>query len=138
MSTSAEPWQPILDALTTLRTGWPSSDWTWDHRLKCAVSSFAADLVPAASASLNAIVAADWTSSTLPTATDDIRALADRCGGLRPGQRLLTGTAVAGLLPYALWWPWGDGSMISVRLGIANSDRPKELFPQLRAVFGIT
>ncbi|HET6282868.1 MAG TPA: hypothetical protein VFH73_18025 [Polyangia bacterium] len=137
MSITAEPWQPILDAFTTLRTGWPSSDWTWDHRLKCVVSSFTADLVPATRAPLEAVVPADWTSSTIPTASDAVRALADRCGGLRPSQRLLTGEPVAGLIPYALWWPWGDGSMVSVRLGIANSDRPKELFPQLRAVFGI-
>ena len=33
------------------------------------------------------------------------------------------------MLPFAMWWPWGDNSKISVRLSIANSDRPKELYP---------
>lgn len=138
MSTPAEPWQPLLDTYAALRTGWPSSDWSWDHRLKCTVSSFTADLAPAARTALEPVMTGDWTSSTLPSAPEPLRVLAEKCGGLRPGQRLLTGDAVAGLIPYALWWPWGDGSMVSVRLGIANSDRPKELYPLLRAVFGIT
>ena len=113
MSLSGEPWQPILDTLAQLRAGWPSPEWTWDPRLECATSSFEVSLVPG------------------------VRPLSERCGSLRSNQLLLTGHGVAGMFPFALWWPWGEGSKVSVRLGIMSADRPKEISPRVRAVFGI-
>ncbi len=38
---------------------------------------------------------------------------------------------------FGLWWPWGDGATISLRVGVANCDRPTELYPQIRALFKI-
>ncbi len=137
MSTSAEPWQPILDTLATLQAAWPSPGWSWDHRFKTVTSSFPGDAGPSVRGILTAAVPSEWTAQTFATAPDDVRALEERCGDLRPGQILLTGPVVAGMLLFAMWWPWGDGSQISVRLGIANCDRSKELYPALRAQFGI-
>ena len=137
MSTPVEPWQPILDSFKQLHSAWPLPDWSWDHRFKCVTSSFAAAAIPGVRTMLDPVFGAEWTPETLANGPEDVRALAERCGGLRPGQLLLTGTVVAGLMPFALWWPWGDGAMLSVRLGIANSDRPKDLYPVLRSTFGI-
>jgi hypothetical protein len=138
MSTAGEPWQPILDSLAPLRSGWSTDPWSWDHRLKCVTSSFREDLAAGARAALTRVVPVEWTSSSISGAPAAVAELAQRGGGLRPGQRLLTAEAVAGMIPYALWWPWGDQSMVSVRLGIANCDRPKDLYPALRALFGIS
>jgi hypothetical protein len=137
MSPSAEPWQPILDTLAKLQAAWPTPGWSWDHRFKCVTSSFAGDSGPAVRAVLAAAVPSEWTAESFPTAPDEVRALGERCGDLRPGQLLLTGNVVAGMILFAMWWPWGDGSQISVRVGIANSDRPKDLYPAMRAQFGI-
>jgi len=41
------------------------------------------------------------------------------------------------MTPFAMWWPWGDGSRVSIRLGVAGSDRSKELYPLVRSLFGI-
>jgi hypothetical protein len=137
MPTSVEPWQPILDTLEKLREAWPARDWSWDHRFKCVTSSMPADAAPAMRALLDPVVPAEWTPTSFGTAPEDVRALEERCGDLRPGQLLFTGTPINGMMLFAMWWPWGDGSKVSVRLGIANSDRPKDLYPLVRTLFGI-
>ena len=137
MSSEAEPWQPLLDALSHLRSAWPASDWSWDHRFKCVSSSLEATVAPSLKEILAPLVPSVWTLESFAQAPNDVLALRERCGDLRPGQLLFTGSAVAGMMPFALWWPWGDASKLSVRLGIANSDRPKDLYPALRALFGI-
>jgi hypothetical protein len=137
MSTSANPWQSIFDTLTKLRGGWPSSEWTWDPRFECLTSSFDSADVPRARSVLDTAVPVEWSSTTIADAPEAVSALAKRCGGLRPGQLLRSGDDVAGLLLFALWWPWGDGSKVSVRFGITGADRPKEMSPQLRALYGV-
>jgi hypothetical protein len=137
MSTPAEPWQPILDALTRLRSAWPAPDWTWDPRFKCLTSSLSADDMRGLRGVLSAAVPSEWTPESFGTAPAEVRALAERCGDLRPGQLLLTADPVSGMILFAMWWPWGDGAKISVRLGVANCDRSKELYPLMRALFGI-
>lgn len=137
MATSVEPWQPILDALTQLRAAWPARDWTWDHRFKCATSAIPGDAAASAKTTLLAATPSEWDAASFATAPEGVRALAERCGDLRPGQALFSAAPVAGMTLFAMWWPWGDGSRVSIRLGIAGSERQKELFPLLRELFGI-
>jgi hypothetical protein len=80
----------------------------------------------------------EWSPDNINQAPDEIRTLAARFGGVRPGQLLFTGEVVGGRMHlFALWWPWGDGATISLRVGVANCDRPTELYPQVRALFKI-
>lgn len=137
MAPSVEPWQPLLDAFAQLRAGWPGAEWTWDPRFKCLTSSLPTAQAPAARAALLPVAGSEWTAESFPAAPLEVRALEERCGDLRPGQLLFTGAPVSGMVPFAMWWPWGDGAKVSVRLSIANSDRQKELYPLLRALFGI-
>ena len=137
MANPVEPWQPILDVLGQLREAWPARDWTWDHRFKCVTSAVAGDAATTAKGRLVLATPSEWDAASFATAPESVRALDERCGELRPGQALFTGAPVAGMTLFAMWWPWGDGSKVSVRLGIAGSDRPKDLYPQLRALFGI-
>jgi hypothetical protein len=137
MPTSDEPWQALLDAFGQLRDAWPSKEWTWDHRFKCVTSSLGVEASPELRRLLEPVMPASWTGEAFRTAPPDVQSLRERCGDVRPGQLLLTGPATAGMIPFGLWWPWGDGAKISVRLGIAGCDRPAELYPLLRARFGI-
>jgi len=36
-----------------------------------------------------------------------------------------------------LWWPWGDGTTVTLRIGLHGLDQPKVRYPRLRDVFGI-
>jgi len=137
MPTSDEPWQPLLEALGQLKAAWPSPEWTWDHRFKCITSSLGSEASTELRRLLEPFVPSVWTPETFPTAPPEVQALRERCGDVRPGQLLLTGPVLAGMVPFGMWWPWGDGSKVSVRLGVAGSDRQKELYPLIRTLFGI-
>jgi len=135
------PPHPFLDALTRLREAWPGVGWSWDGRFRCLASSFdrkIAERVREVMMDALAPEAGAWTAASIDSAPPAVRALADRHGGVRAGQMLLTGAAAVGTRLYALWWPWGDGATISLRVCIENGDREPGLLPRVRALFGIT
>ena len=135
MSAPGDPWTPALESLAALRARWRGSDWTWDGRLACAVSSFPIAQEPEARRELAAEFPSEWTADTLPAAPGGVTALAHRCGGgLRPGQLLLCRDAADGGLLFALWWPWGDGTKVSVRIGIEGAPSADGLAQRLREV----
>jgi hypothetical protein len=138
MSIAPELWQPLLEKLAKLRAAWPGAAWGWDPRFKCVASSFGKEIAPRVREAMVGVLTAEWTASTILGAPDDVRVLADRHGGIRSEQLFFTGDVVAGMRLFGLWWPWGDGATVSLRVGIANCDRPNEAFPQVRALFNIS
>jgi hypothetical protein len=138
MANSPESWQPMLDRLMKLRSAWPGNAWAWDARFKCVAASFGKEIDARVREAMVGALPNEWSSATIDSASDDIRALSSRYGGVRTGQLVFTGESGDRSLLYGLWWPWGDGSTISLRVGVANCDRPTELFPLVRAVFNIT
>jgi hypothetical protein len=138
MTTSAESWQSLFEGLAKVREGWPVKEWGWDGRLRCVSSSISAEAEPAARGAIAAALPTEWTSATLAGAPENVRALADRCGGLRPGQALLSTPSTGGPAAYGLWWPWGDGTAISLRIGLTDFDPVDKPYPRLRETFGVT
>jgi hypothetical protein len=137
-SPTEEAWQPLLDGLERLREAWPGTGWSWDPRFKCVTSSFGKEIADRARAAMAGVLDGEWSPDSINQAADEIRTLAARFGGVRQGQLLFTGEVVGGRMHlFALWWPWGDGATISLRVGVANCDRPTELFPKVRALFNI-
>ena len=134
---SAEQWRPLFDALTKLRTDWPTRGWSWDGRLNCVTSSFSTEFETKARSNAAAALPQEWTSSTLAKAPPHIRDLAERHGGLRSGQLLLLGGPFGGILAFGLWWPWGDAVTISLRVGLADLDIAREPYPRFRDYFGV-
>ena len=74
---------------------------------------------------------------TLPGAAEGVRDLVEKCGGLRATQLVFWGGGDDAAGPFGLWWPWGDGTTVSLRIGLHDVDIPKERYPRLRDVFGI-
>jgi hypothetical protein len=135
------PPHPLLDALARLRAAWPGIGWSWDGRFRCLASSFdrkIAERVREVMADALGPESGAWTAAHIASAPPAVRALADRHGGVRAGQMLLTGAAAGDLRLYALWWPWGDATTISLRVCIENGDREPGLLPRVRALFDIT
>ena len=137
MANSDDAWASVFAALERLRDRWPDANWTYDRRLKCVASSFPIAHDPAARAAIADVLTVSWSAETLPTAPDGVRALAESCGGLRASQLLFWGGGADGPGVFGLWWPWGDGTTISLRIGLHDVDMPKERYPRLRDVFGI-
>lgn len=129
-------WRPVFEKLTLLHRGWPEPSWTWDPRFSMIASSFDSALEMPARASAAHALSYAWSSTTLPTAPAGLRSLCERTGGLRAGQMLMAGKA-GGVVLYGLWWPWGGGAKITLRLGIGECDSMEAPFPEVRAMFGV-
>ncbi len=75
-----------------------------------------------------------WTTKSLDAAPTNLKALTQRTGGLRSNQRLLAG---ADDTLYGLWWPWGNGTTITLRIGLVDLAAHSEPVVQLRVLFGV-
>jgi hypothetical protein len=133
---SGDPWQELFEALERLKTKWPAQDWTYDRRLKCVASSFPVSNEAAARAAMTEVLTTSYSAQTLADAPENVRKLAETCGGVRSSQLLFWGGS-AGPGVFGLWWPWGDGTTVSLRIGLHDVDLPKERYPKLRDIFGI-
>jgi hypothetical protein len=116
-----------MEQLEKLRATWPGSAWSWDARFGMIASTFTAAQEADARASAMLAFPRGWTAKSIDTAPPEIIALATKSGGLRAGQRLLGGDG--GL--YALWWPWGGGDKVTLRIGYLDREAS-----ELRAPFG--
>jgi hypothetical protein len=128
----------MFDAFRRLRTDWPRRGWSWDPRLSCIASTFSVDMEATARTVTLASFPSEWSSRTLPTAPPNMQELAERCGGLRTGQGLFGGLGVGRVYAYGLWWPWGDGVSISLRVGLSGIDDNHDMMNRFRDVFGIS
>ncbi len=130
-------WEPLFERLTQLKDTWPAPPWTWDARFSTIASSFEADLEPKVRTSAMLALPRGWTTKSLDTAPPELRALAERTGGLRAGQRLLGGDETASPGLYGLWWPWGGNAKVTLRIGILDVTANAEPLPRLRDLFSV-
>jgi hypothetical protein len=137
MATADEQWESLFQALERLKTQWPAADWTYDRRLKCVASSIPMNLEPAARAAMTELLPTSFSAQTLASAPEGVRKLAEGCGGVRSSQLLFWGGDAGAPGAFGLWWPWGDGTTVSLRVGLHDVDLPKERYPRLRDIFGI-
>ena len=119
-----EDWQQLV----ALRATWPGGAWSWDARFGMVASMFEAAQESLARASATLAFPRGWTVKSLDTAPPELVALAGKTGGLRAGQRLLGGDD--GL--YGLWWPWGGGDKVTLRIGLVDREAT-----ELRALFDV-
>ena len=137
MASPNEVWESIFAALESLRSRWPAPDWMYDRRLKCVASSIPLTRQDDARAAMAEVLPTSYSVDTLTSASEGVRALVEKCGGLRAAQLLFWGGPDDAPGAFGLWWPWGDGTTVSLRIGLHDVDVPKERYPRLRDVFGI-
>ena len=119
--------------LPRLRTDWPGSKWEWDDRLNCALSTVAKASEAEARSKVTGVLPSVWTADTLGQAPALIKQICARTGGLLPGQAAFSVELPEGVFAYALWWPWGSGANVSIRLGASH----ETAMPTVRAAFDL-
>ena len=134
--TPIEAWDAVFATLERLRDRWPSQEWTYDRRLRCVASSIPLAREADARAAMTEALPVSFSVETLAGAGEGQRALVEKCGGLRASQLLFWGGADAPGA-FGLWWPWGDGTTVSLRVGLHGVDAGKIRYPRLRDIFGI-
>jgi len=137
MRQGPERWQPLFDRLSKMRAAWPARGWSWDGRFECIASSIAALNEAKARAAAAEALPTIWTQPTLPRAPLRIQQLAEATGGVRSGQALLVSDAPGGFVAYGLWWPWGDGVSISLRVGLVDVHPAREPYPSFLQLFNV-
>lgn len=130
-------WEPVLERLTRLKDTCPAPPWTWDGRFSAIASSFAATQEAEIRTSAQLAFPRGWTVKSLDTAPPELQAIAQRTGGLRPEQRLLGGDPETCPALFGLWWPWGGGAKITLRIGLVDIPGDVDPLPQIRALFGV-
>ncbi len=135
--TSGDAWAPLIETFRAFRTSWPARGWSWDSRLNCISSSFSTEFEQKGRAAATASLPLEFVAASIARAPALLQEVAERSGGLRSGQLLLSAPVFNGVLAYGLWWPWGDGETISFRVGLANVDWAREPYPRFREVFNV-
>lgn len=103
-----------------LRRAWPKKGWSWDYRFNCVASSFHVDLTRDCENALATIFPDAFDHRTITQAPEHIQELSESIGGVRSDQRVYSMKTSGRLVPYALWWPWGDEITISLRVGLTG------------------
>jgi len=125
--------QAMGEVLPSVATGWPGGKWEWDDRLACALSAVPMASAEQARAALTGVFPQVWTTETLAEAPVLIKQICARTGGLLPRQIAFSVELPEGVLAYALWWPWGSGANVSIRIGASH----ESTLPAVRAALGV-
>jgi hypothetical protein len=133
-----DAWQPLFESLARMKASWPTRGWSWDPRLLACTSSFTTEQEPAAKKATTMALQNEWNAATIVRGPQQLRDVVERAGGIRQGQLVLSTGPMNGLLVYGLWWPWGDGETVSLRVGLADVDPNREPYVRFRDVFGVT
>ncbi|MGD8512788.1 MAG: hypothetical protein PVG85_02460 [Deltaproteobacteria bacterium] len=96
--------------------------WQWDEPLHVALVSLEAVHAGDVLAALSAGFDEEWDSFTVSSAPQSISNFFTSSYGLLPGQKAFTADNGSGVILFALWWAWGDGTKTSLRIGIFSSD----------------
>jgi hypothetical protein len=134
----SDQWEALLGGAKRMKADWPSRGWTWDTRLTCISSSFSAQFEAKARAALANLLRDEFTPASLAKAPQRLRDVAEKSGGLRTGQLLFSGGPFGYTTAFGLWWPWGDGETISLRVGLVDVDPMREPYVAFRDALGVS
>ena len=124
----------LFEMCGQFKKAWIKGGFSWDSRFSCVASSFSVELEAEARAVALRFFPNEWTSKTVVNAPNAVREIAENTGGVRPDQRLYTGDTSGRLIVFGLWWPWGDETTISLRIGLGGYVLDPDLF-KLRETF---
>lgn len=96
----------------------PKYSWSWDSRFGVALLVFDKEDSEAVFASVIKEFMAKWDSRTIAKSSELVRKVVKATFDIKPGQLIFTSDEDLGALLLAAWWPWANGSVISLRVGI--------------------
>jgi hypothetical protein len=111
--------EKFKEICSQISSSMPSSyQWQWDERFHVALIVFEKEDMGAILSTVSNEFDHQWDASTISSASGPIGELVNSFLGILPGQIIFTCEQGAGLILFAAWWPWGNGSTISLRIGI--------------------
>ena len=115
--------------------------WKWDSWIETVLAEFDVGDKDSIRAILKRYFDSTWDSSNIDKAPDIVRMINSNLGGLRPGQLLFTSDSNQDAIIFCVWWPWGDGKTISIRIApfykkLSDSEKAEQI-SLLKGWFGI-
>ena len=105
--------------------------WKWETRFETALAEFSIDSSDNIHAILERFFNDKWDSSSINDAPDVVQEIVKKFGALRSGQLLFTADTKQDDFLFGVWWPWGNGNMISIRVAPSFIVLPEENYTEL-------
>jgi len=105
--------------------------WKWDSYIETVLAEFDVGDKDSIRAILEHYLVSTWDSSNIDKAPDMVQMIDNYLGGLRPGQLLFTSDPNQEAIVFCAWWPWGNGTTISIRIapsykGLSDSEKVEQ------------
>jgi hypothetical protein len=121
--------QEICEAIKDKTTG----NWEYDDRFSSALTVIKNDDAVSLMDTLTVLFEAKYDHKTIKKSDKITRKLAKEFSGMQNGQFLFTSYNGTDCL-FAAWWPWGDNTRVSLRVGFYNTSNNEN---STKANFGV-
>ena len=115
--------------------------WKWDDWKGSFLAEFDVDKEGDIHVILEKFLPVVWDSSDISSAPPIVQKLDKHLGGLRPTQLLFSSDPYHESFVFCAWWPWGNGSKISIRIATLSRNISKEkedrLIENLKVLAGV-
>ncbi len=115
--------------------------WKWDSRFETALAEFQTVDQEIVEQAIGQFLTAVWDPSTIDDAPEEIQLIVGQFGGLMPGQRFFHSDLSQEEFLFAAWWPWGNGTTISLRVAPCMKQdvniEPEQKMEEFRGWFGL-
>ena len=99
--------------------------WEWDNRFGGILATFEASDKDRVLGIISSQLAQVWDSTNINQAPDSVSGALTNYGGLQSGQLLFNSDFTKDVMLLGLWWPWGNGTTISIRFVPYGLDSPE-------------
>ncbi len=114
--------------------------WKWDNRFNTVLAEFDIKDQESVQKIIKTQISSTWNDGNCVNAPEHVWKIVDHFR-LNPGQQLFTTDTDKDNTLFCAWWPWSNGTIISIRIGISidslDDDDNKELIKLLRSWFSV-
>ena len=99
-----------------------SLQWEWEDRFQVALVVVENDAIPNLSTHIEKSLDHTWTVQNIDQASQSVRRVVLKLGGMRDGQVLYATEFTDGTVTFVVFWPWGAATNTSVRAGVVAAE----------------
>lgn len=108
--------------------------WCWDEVFRTALVVFDRRDMDLVYIPMTLEFDAQWDIASIDKAPPHFSSYFNRVFGIMPGQKIFTTAGSDDLILFAVWWPWGDGAKISLRVGLISPANDRLARRQIKAL----
>lgn len=108
----------------------------WDDRFDGILAAFEVGSKEVIFETLSSQFGQSWDHASIGSAPSSIKSAAKEFGGLAPEQLMFACGLTQEIILLGLWWPWGNGATISIRLIPYSTGAADKALDEVRASLG--